>query len=52
MESMVGKDPHCFRNALVDLLIMGTKTGWRGVEWAQPLDPEKHGFFLYDKKSS
>ena len=52
MESMVGKDPRCFRNALVDFLIMGTQTGWRDVEWAQLLDPEKHSFYLYDKKSS
>ena len=52
MDSMVGKDPHCLVNALIDFLIMGTQTGWRGVEWAQPVDPTINGFFLYDKKSS
>ena len=52
MDSMVGKDPHCLVNALIDFLVMGTQTGWRGVEWAQPVDPVKNGFFLYDKKSS
>ena len=51
MDSMVGKDPHYLVNALVDFLIMGTQTGWRGVKWAQPVDPGKNGFFLYDKKS-
>ena len=52
MDLMVGKDPHCLVNALIDFLIMGTQTGWRGVEWAQPVDSVMNGFFLYDKKSS
>ena len=51
-DSAKGKDPDCFTNALVDFLIMGTQTGWRGVEWAQPKDPRKHGFYEYDKPTS
>ena len=52
IKSAVGKDPDCLTSALGDFLIMGTQTGWRGVEWAQPKDPEKYGFYMYDKPTS
>ena len=38
------KDPDCLTSALGDFRIMGTQTGWRGVKWAQPKDPENRGF--------
>ena len=52
IKSAAGKDPDCLTSALGDFLIMGTQTGWRGVEWAQPKDPEKYGFYMYDKPTS
>ena len=52
IESVAGKDPDCSTSALCDFLIMGIQTGWRGVEWAQPKDPTRHGFYKYDKPSS
>ena len=52
IKSVTGKDHDCFTNAIIDFLIMGIQTGWRGVEWAQPKDPTKHGFYEYDKPSS
>ena len=52
IKCVTGKDPACFTNAIIDFLIMGIQTGWRGIEWAQPIDPTKHGFNEYDKPSS
>ena len=52
IKSVAGKDPDCFTSALCNFLIMGIQTGWRGVEWAQPKDPSRHGFYEYDKPSS
>ena len=52
INSAAGKDPNCFTSALGDFLIMGTQTGWRGIEWAQPKEPKTHGFYLYDKPTS
>ena len=49
INSVIGKDPDCLTHAIIDFLIMGIQTGWRGVEWAQPKDPTKHGFYEYDK---
>ena len=52
IRSVVRKDPDCPTSALRDFLCMGTQTGWRGVEWARPKDPKKHGFYMYDKPTS
>ena len=52
VKSVTGKDPDCFTNTIIDFLIMGIQTGWRGIEWAQPKDPTKHGFYEYEKSSS
>ena len=52
INSVLGKDPDCKTHAIIDFLIMGIQTGWRGVEWAQPQDPTKHGFYEYYKASS
>ena len=30
--SVTGKDPDCFTHTIIDFLIMGIQTGWRGVE--------------------
>ena len=49
---VTGKDPDCFTNDIINFLTMGIQTGWRGVEWVQPKDPTKHGFYEYDKPSS
>ena len=52
INSVIGKDPDCLTHVIVNFLIMEIQTGWRGVEWAQPKDPTKHGFYKYDKASS
>ena len=52
IKSAARKDPDYLTNALGDFLILGTQTGWQGVEWAQPKDPKKHGFYMYDKPTS
>ena len=49
---LTGDDPHSFTNAIIDFLIIGFQTGWRGVQWAQPTCPGKDGFYLYDKPTS
>ena len=52
IQSMAGKDCDCFTSVLCEFLIMGIQTGWWRVEWAQPKDWIKHGFYEYDKPSS
>ena len=52
INSVQGKDPHCFTHTVIDFFIMGIQTGWQGVEWAQPKRPIKHGFFFYNKTCS
>ena len=49
---VAGKDRNYFTIALCDFFIMGIQTGWRGVKWAQPNNPSRHGFYEYDKPSS
>ena len=51
INSVIGKDPDCFTHAIIDFFIMWIKTSWQGVEWAQPKDPTKHGFYEYNKPS-
>ena len=41
IKSVAGKDSDCFTSTLGDFLVMGTQTGWQGVEWAQPREPKK-----------
>ena len=51
INSVLGKDPDCITHAIIDFLIIGIQTGWRSVEWAQPQDPTKYGFYKYNKAS-
>ena len=51
INSVQVKDLHCFTHAIINFLIMGIQTGWRGVEWAQPKCPMKHGFYEHKKAS-
>ena len=52
INSMKGKDTHCFTHAIINFLIMGIQTDWRGIKWAQPKWPIKHGFYEFNKASS
>ena len=52
INSTKGKNLHCFTYIIIDFLIIGIQTGWRGVEWAQPKCQIKNGFYEFDKSSS
>ena len=46
------KVPDCFTPVIINFLITGIQTGWRGVKWTHPKDPTKYEFYEYDKASS
>ena len=43
----INKDRYCYVNALVDWVVLGLHTGYRGAEWCQQVDPTKHSYYEY-----
>ena len=47
--------PHSLTSALCDFGVCACQTGWRGIEWLQPVNPRRSGelkFYEYDAASS
>ena len=52
---VVGNNLHSFTCAIIDFTVLACQTGWRGIEWLQPVNPHRSSelsFFEYDNATS